>query len=200
MAERRALILLRSSREATPALSDESLAMACSAGDPGALAGLFDRYQALVTRYLSRLVRSQVDVEDLLQTTFLQVAQGGSRYQGRSSVRTWLLGIATNVARHHFRSHARRTRLLAAAARDGEVASRSAQPESLSEARQLLERARAALANLSAERRFAFVLCEIEGLSAREAALVLGTSEQAVWRRVSDARRSLCAVIDAEER
>lgn len=196
MAHKPSLIALRSSPEATPPLSDESLAMACSAGDPAALAELFDRHQSAVARYLSRLVRGPADVEDLLQTTFLQVVKGGSGFQGRSSVRTWLLGIATNVARHHLRARARRQRALEAACCESSPG--SVLPESVSLARQLLRRAQAALAELPAERRFAFVLCEIEGLSAREAAAVLGTSEQAVWRRVCDARRALRTVLDAE--
>lgn len=194
MAQKRVLRALRSSPEATLTLSDESLALACAAGDPAALAELFDRHQPAVTRYLSQLVRTPADVEDLLQTTFLQVAKGGAVYQARASVRSWLLGIATNMVRHHLRARARRSRLLEAA-RDVSSGAGSAAPESVSEARQLLRRAQAVLDELSPERRFAFVLCELEGLSAREAAAGLGVSESVVWRRVCDARRALRSVL-----
>jgi DNA-directed RNA polymerase specialized sigma24 family protein len=44
------------------------------------------------------------------------------------------------------------------------------------------------------ERRLAFVLCEIEGVSAADAARILDTTETAVWKRVSDVRRALRAL------
>ncbi len=197
MREIKAVIALRAKEEALPKLSDESVATACSTGDPAAVAELFTRFQAPVTGYLSRLVPSRVDVEDLLQTTFLQIAKGRARYEGRASVRTWLFGIATNVVKHHRRSGARFLRLLDAARREP-----CPRPPSLAEesdAKRMLRRVELALGSLSRDQRFAFVLCEVEGLSAREAALVLETSEQAVWRRVSDARRALRSLVLREE-
>jgi RNA polymerase sigma-70 factor, ECF subfamily len=194
--ESKTVIALRARDQTLPKLSDESVATACSTGDSAAVAELFTRFNAPVTRYLSRLVPSRTDVEDLLQATFLQVARGRAHYAGRASVRTWLFGIATNVVKHHRRSGARLLRLLDAARREPPPASRS--PGDDDDAKRTLHRIERALNCLTHDQRFAFVLCEIEGLSAREAALILETSEQAVWRRVSDARRALRALLVRE--
>ena len=69
--------------------SDEAVAAACCTGDPRAIGELFDRFEIPVTRFLSRLVGGG-DVEDLVQNTFLQIVRGRARYDGRSSVKTWL--------------------------------------------------------------------------------------------------------------
>ncbi len=184
------VVRLRQPPPAEPLLSNEAVAAACSTGDPAAVAELFDRYHQSVTRFLSRSVGQAADVEDLLQATFMEVARGRTRFDGRSAVLTWLLGVAANVARHHIRTKARQSRLRAAFS-VATSAQTQAAPDQAVEARRALLRVQRALEALPVERRLAFVLCEIEGLSAREAATVLGTSESAVWKRVSDARKAL---------
>ncbi|MEO0322678.1 MAG: RNA polymerase sigma factor [Myxococcota bacterium] len=169
------------------ALSDEGLARACAAGDPAAIGALFDRFQPRVTRYLRRLVHEDA-VEDAVQAVFIEVARGKAVYDGRASVNTWLFAIATNVARHERRSFARRRRL--GAALRSLPPRGSTEPQRL-DARDLLEHANLALRALSAPLREAFVLCELEGLSAAEAAQALETSEAAIWKRVSKARKAI---------
>jgi RNA polymerase sigma-70 factor (ECF subfamily) len=174
--------------------SDEAVAHACVSGDPGAVAELFDRFHARVTRFLSRAVGDSADVEDLLQATFLEVARGKSRFDARSSVSTWLLGIATNIARHHRRSTARRRTLLAAVASTrGDDATSS--HGSAVMARAALRRVQQVLDALPLEQRLAFVLCEVEGLDAAEAAALLCCNTTAVWKRVSEARKAVRAAL-----
>lgn len=187
---KRTLVPLRHRAASEPALSDEALALACSSADPAAIAELFDRFRVAIANYLLRLLGDAHDVEDCLQATFLEVARGRARFSGYSSASTWLLGIATNVARHHRRSSGRRARLQAAFECVTDGAS-LVFPDAAANAEQELARINRILDGLSAERREAFVLCEIEGLSAREASVVLGVSETAIWKRVSDARRVL---------
>jgi RNA polymerase sigma-70 factor (ECF subfamily) len=186
------LVTIRQPESAAECLSDEAVALACSTRDPVAVTELFERFRRLVARYLSRLLRDPRDVEDCLQSTFLEVARGRAQFSGRSSASTWLLGVATNVARHHQRSVSRRARLGEALQGLSQSPDRT-QADSQLEARQRLTRLKRALDALTPERREAFVLCEMEGLSAREAAKALGSSETAVWKRVSEARRSLRA-------
>jgi RNA polymerase sigma-70 factor (ECF subfamily) len=187
------VVPIRLSARGATEWSDEAVAAACSSGDPEAVAELFDRFHRSVTRFLSRVVASRSDVEDLAQSTFLQVARGQARFDQRSAVQTWLFGIAANVVRHHLRATVRRRNLSHALSltRSGV----SHEPLSgAADARRALERVRATLYSLPESRRLAFVLCEIEGLSAAEAATVLGTSETAVWKRVSEARKALLRV------
>jgi RNA polymerase sigma factor (sigma-70 family) len=178
------------SNASDPPLSDEALARACAGGDAAAIAALFDRFGRPIARYLRRLLGAETDVDDLLQATFVEIARGSAVYDSeRGNVLVWLFSIATNLARHHRRSVARRHRLLAAVAHAGP--SHGIAVGEQVQARRDLEAAGQALAALADEQREAFVLCELEGLSARAAAQVLGANESLVWKRVSDARRRI---------
>ena len=170
--------------------SDDAIACACAQGDSSAIAELFDRYERTLARFVCRHVPSEADVEDIVQATFVNVVRGISRFDGRSLVSTWLLGIAANVIKHHLRSKVRRQRferclsLIAGEGREARVAERI-------EAKRTLLIAHRALQKLDSDKQRAFVLCEIEGLSAREVAQTLGATETTVWKRVSDTRKLL---------
>ncbi len=171
---------------------------ACAVGESAALAALFDRYQRVVLRYLSRLCGlDSRELDDLVQATFIEVQRSCSAFSARSSVKTWLLGIATNVARHHARSQTRQRALhtAAAAAFRPQPASR---PDQIAEQRELLARLQTALDGLSHDLRVAFVMCELEEVPGVEAARVLGIREGTLWRRLHDARRKLRAAIEGE--
>lgn len=77
------------------------------AGDPRAGDRLFVRHFASVDRYFRHKV-SEGDVADLVQRTFLACVERPERFEGRSSLRTYLLGIARNILREHYRASARR--------------------------------------------------------------------------------------------
>ena len=90
-------------------LSDEALLLACGAGDSAALGELYERFHAVVYRVLSRLVGTTcAELDDLVQATFIEVMRAAIHFQRRSSVRSYILGIASNLARHHHRSQQRR--------------------------------------------------------------------------------------------
>jgi RNA polymerase sigma-70 factor (ECF subfamily) len=127
----------------------------------------------------------------------MQIARRKARFEGRSAVRTWLIGIAANMVRHHRRSFARR-RKLAGALRADRAGAGTLPPAADADVRRRLLAARDALEALPEELRLAFVLCELEGLSAREAAEALRTSEAAVWKRVSRARAQIRAAVESE--
>jgi len=182
------LLRLRSARRTDPPASDEALALACAHGDAQAISALFERYRRPVARYVHRLLGGSLDVEDVVQSIFLEVARGKSTYDvNRASVLTWLFAIATYVVRHQRRSQGRRHRLLTALR--WASPSSPVDPGANFDVRRRVEQAKHALEQLSPKLREAFVLCELEGLSAAEAGAVLGISEVAVWKRVSKARK-----------
>jgi RNA polymerase sigma-70 factor (ECF subfamily) len=183
--------------EAEEPWTDEAVAAACYTGDPRAIAELFDRFQLPVTRFLSRVVGG-VDVEDLVQTTFMRIARGKCRFDGRSSVKTWLFGIAANVVRQHYRSGARRKRLMTHLSAVPPVDYCDRVFEQV-DARRDIRLVQAAFAELPEASKMAFVLCELEGLSAKEAGRVLEASEAAIWKRISDARKTLVRVVGGEK-
>ena len=176
---------------------DEALARECAHGDGTAMATLYDRYRESVTRYVRHLVGDDPDVDDLVQQTFIEVVRGRAIYDGRAPVQSWLLGIANNKVRHHRRALGRRLRLSSAMASSSHDLTEQDLAEQTHARRQLF-RAHQALGRLNDSLRDSFVLCELEGLSARQAGEILGTSEMAIWKRVSKARAALRCALRAD--
>ena len=190
------LIPLRPPSAEPEAMSDVALVAACAAGDQAALGQLYDRHHAGVWRFSARVAGSP-DVEDVVQSTFLEAWRSAARFQGRSGVRTWLLGIANNLLRRQRRDHVRRQAALTVL-RDSAPDARS--PEGAWQDRLLMERVQAALQTLTPDQRAAFVLCELEELKGVDAARVLGIRPGTLWRRLFDARRSLRGALEGGPR
>lgn len=72
---------------------------ALRAGDEQAFGGLVDRYYGLMLRVARDFVATKEAAEDVVQETFLGVIQGIERFEGRSSLRTWMFRILVNRAR-----------------------------------------------------------------------------------------------------
>jgi RNA polymerase sigma-70 factor, ECF subfamily len=174
-------------RDSNP-MSDQAIAAACGTGDGAAITILFNRFQIRITRFVQRLNGTK-NLQDLVQSTFVEVVRGNTVYDGRASVTTWLFAIATNIVRNSRRSFFRRNRLNAALMKEPRHEIQSA-GELLDNVRKI-ERANESLSSLSDSQREAFVLFVLEGLSAKEAALTMGTSESAVWKLVCKARANL---------
>jgi RNA polymerase sigma-70 factor (ECF subfamily) len=193
------LLPLRRTTGRSEELSDEALLAACGVGDNAALGALFDRFREPVYRYLARLERSSTaDLDDLVQRTFLTVQRAATSYRGKGSVRSFILGIATNERRHHIRSEGRRRAMLVLAA-DSEPMPAPRAPDRSAEERQLIARAAEALERLPEPLREVFVLTTLEGLSGAEVASALGLRTGTVWRRLHDARAIIRRHIGAEE-
>ena len=176
-------------------MSDEALLAACATGDAPALGALFDRFHVAVYRFAGRLpMTDDLARDDLVQSTFLEVRRAAQSYRGTSSVKTWILGVAANVARHTLRSERRRrvhqARYLERIA---------AAPELLDaqvERRKLLARIAEALAALPRDQQVAFILCDLEQLPGVEVAQVLEVPEGTLWRRLHVARKAMRAAIE----
>ncbi|HKE14702.1 MAG TPA: RNA polymerase sigma factor [Kofleriaceae bacterium] len=177
--------------EGTPAeMSDEALVAVCAMGESAALGALFDRYYSAVRGFLARLAGTDDrDLDDLVQVTFETVPRAARRFDGRSSVKVWLLGVASNVARHHVRTEIRRKRVAEAVAAEPRA-------DALDGAAQVMTRERAArvrdaIADLPVKLREAFVLVYLEGVPGRDVAVLLGVREGTVWKRLHQARARL---------
>lgn len=75
-------------------------------GDARAGDRLFVRHFAAIDRYFRHKVREE-EIADLVQRTFMVCVEQPSRFQERSSLRTYLLGIARNILREHYRAKAK---------------------------------------------------------------------------------------------
>ncbi|HEV8175690.1 MAG TPA: sigma-70 family RNA polymerase sigma factor [Actinoplanes sp.] len=164
-----------------------ALALAARAGDAGALAALVRGTQAEVWRFTAALVDPGA-ADDLTQETFLRAFRALAGFEGRSSVRTWLLGIARRACADHVRTVVRRRRLDARLAAQAYTAIPHPDPAHGLGADDLLGR-------LSAERRTAFVLTQVLGLSYAEAATVEDVPVGTIRSRVARARDELIIAV-----
>jgi RNA polymerase sigma-70 factor (ECF subfamily) len=189
------LLSLRRPGAAVTSLSDEALLAACGTGDLAALDALFERFHLALYRFLGRLpTTDELARDDLVQATFLEVRRTARRFRGRSSVKTWILGVAANVARHHLRGEQRRR---AQHARYAErLTAIPDRPDEQAERRELLARVAQALSELPHDQQVAFVLCDLEEIPGVEAARGLGIPEGTLWRRLHVARKAVRAAVE----
>jgi RNA polymerase sigma-70 factor, ECF subfamily len=190
------VLRLKDVTERSTGWSDEAVAAACAGGDPDAVAELFDRYQTQVTRFLTKVMGGSDEVEDLVQSTFLEIARGRAKFEGRSQVKTWIFGIAANVARHHKRSLFRRSRMTRSFELVSFVSKQDSEPFDVADAREQLDIVFRVLERFTFKRRAALIMCELEGLSAREAAQALGTTETAVYKQIARAREAILRAVE----
>lgn len=163
-------------------------AVAGSLSDPERFEVVFDRHYDAVRRYLQR--RCGLDPgEELAAETFLLAFDHRRIFDGRTeSARPWLMGIATNLLRHHLR--AERTRLQAYAKAPLEPVGAGFDEDALaaSMAAPLMARA---LAEIEARDRDALLLMVFAELSYEEIAQALRVPVGTVRSRIHRARRSL---------
>jgi RNA polymerase sigma-70 factor (ECF subfamily) len=176
--------------KAPSGLSDGDLLAQCAEGNEEAAKAFVHRHQASLMRFLSRMLGAHdADLQDIAQGVLLAALQSAHRYDGRAQARTWLLGIAHNKVKMEIRSRTRRRRAMSLLAklRLVEPASRPPEADGLQDA----NRIQAAVLTLEPNHRSAFVLCEVEGHTSREAAEILSVPEGTVSRWRSQARSSL---------
>ncbi|MFD6974003.1 RNA polymerase sigma factor [Streptomyces sp. NPDC059979] len=170
------------------------------AGDPSAFGELYDSHARAVYNHAFRLAPDWAAAEDVMAETFMQAWRLRHRIDPEGgSLRPWLLGVATNVARGHYRGN-RRYRAAARAAAEAETAL----PDHAEEVAGRLDdrrRIAAALRALSALRRperEVLALCLWEGLEYTAAAEALGIAVGTVRSRLSRARAKLRRLTEAE--
>lgn len=84
---------------ASAAPDDARLVAALRAGDEVAFGEIVDRYYGVMKRVARQYVATKEAAEDVVQETFLGIIEGIGRFEGRSSLRTWMFRILVNRAR-----------------------------------------------------------------------------------------------------
>ena len=162
-------------------------------GDVSALGSLYDEHHAAVHKFACRMLGEQ-SAWDVVQETFLTLPKALKRWNGQGALRTFIIGIAVNHARHHVRASARRRRALDRLSLEPEGGSES--PERSAEQQRLSALLLRALDELSYEQRSVFVLCEVEERTSREVADILAVPEGTVRTRLFHARAKLRAALE----
>jgi len=163
--------------------SDEDLMAAVASGDETALTALIDRYAASVHAYLLRYSNSREDADDLLQETWMRVARSARSFDTARRFRSWIYGIATNLARDLFRRRMTRDRAL----RTLSMAPPATPSADSADRGELRER----IAELPENMRAALLLRYYEGMSEAEMAEVLNVPRGTVKSRLHAALRRL---------
>jgi RNA polymerase sigma-70 factor (ECF subfamily) len=163
-------------------------------GDPAAFDAVFAAYRRRVFGYLVRMTRRRDVAEDLLQETFLRLAQHARGLRAESSLRGWLFAVAHRLVVSWSRARAVRAQLAGdLPAREPESPARSPlEAVADSQAQLALERA---LGELPAPFREVALLVGVEGLSPAEAAEILGVRGDLVRQRLARARAQLAAAL-----
>ena len=148
-----------------------------------------------IYRYLRRVIGQAGDADDLSQDTFLRAYRAYGSLPGDANIRPWLFSIATNLAKNHFRSEARRRRAY------GEA--RAAMKEMINPAPEdeLVAREAGALVEgivrrLPLKQRLAFVQRKMHGLDYEAIGRGLGCSAESARAHVFQALRKIRQGLD----
>jgi RNA polymerase sigma-70 factor, ECF subfamily len=178
---------------------ERELARRFRSGDRDGFEAVYARYSARVMGFALRLAGRQSEAEDLVQEVFLAAYTGRAAFQGRSSLLTWLLGIAAR----RWRDQCRRPHVETVPPFDDDApesgapgaASRSTIEEQVIRSLMLSR----AVAALEPPFREALLLVASQGLTYREAAEALGAPVGTVKWRVFEAMRRVRRLMDAGE-
>jgi RNA polymerase sigma-70 factor (ECF subfamily) len=173
---------------------DRELVASCRTGDPVAFARLVALHEGLVFNLAARLLGDREEARDVAQEVFLQVYRTLGRFEGRSSLKTWIYRIAVNQCHNRRRFWHRRRRDREQALDEGlQAAAAAGSPGPYAELlrRERARRVQAALLQLSFEHRSVLVLREVEGLTCEEVSSALGVPEGTVKSRLSRAREAM---------
>jgi RNA polymerase sigma-70 factor, ECF subfamily len=205
--------------DADPRDRDDPVVAAARAGDEAAFAQLVERHRRELRVHCYRMVGSVDEAEELVQETFLRAWRHIGGFEGRSTLRAWLYRIATNACLDALDGRARRVlpqdvepATTGAGAGPAEMvartdipwlqpfpdhlwepaADRDAEPDAVAVTRETIELVFiAALQHLPPRRRAVFVLRDVLGWPAREAAEHLGMTVAAVTSALHRARSTL---------
>ncbi|MFO0555945.1 MAG: sigma-70 family RNA polymerase sigma factor [Polyangiaceae bacterium] len=166
---------------------DPANAAARSMASSPAFEELYDQHVDLVWRALRRFGVAESAIEDATQEVFLVAFRRLSSFEGKSTLSTWLYGICAHVARNARRTERRHPETPTEDV-GHDQASTSATPEQVASEREAQRILYELLDALDHDKREAFVLAELEGLSAPEIAASLGLNVNTVYARIRAGR------------
>jgi len=169
-------------------MSDPELLLRSARGDRTAFELLYERHKDAVYRFAFALTRSEADAQDVVQESFLTLNRKAAEFDStRAQLRTWLLGIARNLAyrRPGIRDSGEEP--------DPQTPDLVPGIEAALLRNEIAEAVRLAVIALPGPQREAIVLFEFEGLSLAETAAVLGVAPNAIKARLHRGRACLKA-------
>lgn len=177
---------------------DQALVERAQRGDKRAFGMLVDKYQRKLGRLLSRLIRDQAEVEDVVQESFIKAYRALPNFRGESAFYTWLYRIGINTAKNYLVSMGRRPQVTteieiedAENYEDGNELRTMDTPETELMSKEIAQTVNDTVASLPEELRTAITLREIEGLSYEEIATLMNCPIGTVRSRIFRARETI---------
>jgi len=160
---------------------------------------LFSNHWRSLYRTAYRHLGNEADAEDAVQDALLSAYKNRSQFRGQAQMLTWLTAIVINSARMQLRRRPRQTYVpLDETPQEKNdyplserLADRAPSPEEICKSREIAERVERLAAKLSPSVRSTFKMREVDGLTIRETAHILGVAEGTVKARVARARAKL---------
>jgi RNA polymerase sigma-70 factor (ECF subfamily) len=172
---------------------DRVLLARAGQGDEVAVRKLYRAHAAKLLRHAARILgASDPDVEDVVQQAFLAALDGASRFDGRSSVQTWLFGIVTRRALDAARASYRRRRFSRVLESVGLGGDSQSAPDRAYQAATEVERT---LGELSPLQRAVFVLHDIEGYTFAEISGLTDVGISTLHGRLLSARKCIDSLV-----
>lgn len=175
-------------------VSDEILIGRIGEGDRAAMRILYGRHATRTLRFLIRLVRDQSTAEDLMSDVYFDVWRQASRFEGRSSVSTWILSIARFKALSSMR---RRSESALEPEMAEAVEDETDTPEVTVQKASKAQALKRCLAKLSAEHREVVDLVYYHERTVEEVSEILGVPAATVKTRMFYARKKLSELMAA---
>jgi len=154
----------------------------------------YNQHFDFVWRNAMRLGCQDDWVEDAVHEVFFTASRKLDEFEGRSSIRTWLFAITYRVVQRMQRDRARHARRLRSLAFEHQDLARTSTAPVAEDARYL----RQLLSRLDESKRVIIILTELEGMTSKEIASVLGIKQGTVDSRLRAARQELLALVERE--
>lgn len=163
--------------------------------NPEELREFYDAHYPGLVRHIDALIGDHQAAQDLAHETFLRALARIDGFSGRSSLKSWVHGIAVNLARTYRATHTRRERIL----QEGAGADTSdTNVDGQLDGRRALARLQELLCALPDPEREAFVLHRVEELPLTESAQILGISKSTITERAQRAEAKLRKLMQIE--
>ena len=179
---------------------DQALVEQAQRGDQKAFGMLVEKYQRKLGRLLSRMVRDQAEVEDVVQESFIKAYRALPNFRGDSAFYTWLYRIGINTAKNYLVSMGRRPQIShdveiedAENFEDAEELRTAETPETEMMTKEIAKTVNETMMALPDELRTAITLRELEGLSYEEIATLMSCPIGTVRSRIFRARETIAA-------
>ena len=179
---------------------DQELVERAQQGDTKAFEMLVVKYNRRLGRLLSRFIKDEHEVNDVVQESFIKAYRALPNFRGDSAFYTWLYRISINTAKNFLANNNKRPIMSSDITNgDGEVMDVVEQvadnltPEAELMNKQILQTVESAVAKLPEDLRRAITLCEMDGLSYEEIAEVMQCPIGTVRSRIFRAREVIAA-------